>query len=159
MDLGYENILILEDDIRFLKPELLNTLLDNMPEDFDILRFNGFSTSESAKNFMNLYNQGILYVKNPVTKLWNAGCYGLSRKGMKYYIDYIDKRLWVADGPLYDVPNSINYYVSTIPGAIQADKDIISSDIRDKRNDHINYNRDNMYEYMVDKTWFIDYKN
>lgn len=108
---------------------------------------------------MNLYNQGILYVKNPVTKLWNAGCYGLSRKGMKYYIDYIDKRLWVADGPLYDVPDFINYYVSTIPGAIQADKDIISSDIRDKHNDHINYNRDNMYEYMVDKTWFIDYKN
>lgn len=157
-DLGYENILILEDDIRFLKPSLLNPLLENIPEDFDIIRFNGFSTMDSAKNFMNLYNQGTLYVKNPNTKLWNAGCYGLSRKGMKYYIEYIDKNLWVADGPLYDVPDYINYYISTIPGAIQVDKEVIASDIRNNQNDSINYNKDNTYECLIDKTYYIDYK-
>ena len=75
--------------------------------------------------------------------------YALSRKGMEYYLKFIDKFLWVADGPLYRAPMDnpeLNTYICTIPLVIQEDKDVNPSDIRDKQNDNIDYNTQNMYE-------------
>ena len=158
LDLGYEKILVIEDDVRFLKPEYLSKMIEGIPENFDIVRFNGFTASQSAFNFIVCYNQGVSYIKNPATNLWTTGCYGLSRKGMEYYIHYINERLAVADYPFYAVPESLDYYVATLPVAIQADKDEVPSDIRSKETDRIDYNRENCYEAKIDKTWYLEYK-
>ena len=42
-ELGYNNVLILEDDIQFNKDlSLLRNTLNNIPEDYDILQFGAF---------------------------------------------------------------------------------------------------------------------
>ena len=76
-------------------------------------------------------------------------------------LDFIDKFLWVADGPLYRAPMDkpeLNTYIPSIPLVIQEDKNIDPSDIRDKQNDDIDYNTQNVYEYKVIRNnyWHID---
>ena len=64
----------------------------------------------------------------------------------------MDKFFWVADGPLYKAPINdkiINSYISTIPLVIQADKKEILSDIRNDKNDRIDYKNDNVYESQI----------
>ena len=78
--------------------------------------------------------------------------YALSRRGMEFYIAFMNKFFWVADGPLYKAPlnhSLIKSYISTIPLVIQADKKEISSDIRNEKNDKIDYNTQNVYESEV----------
>ena len=51
-----------------------------------------------------------------------------------------------------------NAYIPSIPLVIQEDKNIDPSDIRDKQNDDIDYNTQNVYEYKVIRNnyWHID---
>lgn len=151
-DLGYKNILIMEDDIMFYKNEdyFINAL-DNIPDDYDILMFGGFTTDPKIIDLMN-NNSSEYWIKNTEVGIWNNSMYMLSRKGMEYYIAFMDKFLWVADGPLYKAPlnhHIVNTYISSIPLVIQCDKEKISSDIRDKNNDNIDYNTQNLYEKFV----------
>ena len=142
-DQGYEYCLIMEDDIRFLKnKKIWEKYLENIPEDFDILQFGGFTADPKIKEYMDESKYWVKHLNVPV---WNASMYALSRKGMEYYIEFIDKFFWVADGPLYMAVKDI----STIPLVIQEDKNVDPSDIRDKQNDNIDYNTQNMYEYKV----------
>lgn len=156
-DQGYEYCLIMEDDIRFLDMndgEIWESYLNNIPDDFDILQFGGFTTDPKIKNYMD---ERAHWVKHPDVPVWNASMYALSRKGMKYYIDFIDKFFWVADGPLYRAPidrPDLNTYICTLPLVIQEDKNIDHSDIRDKQNDNIDYNTQNMYEYNINKNHY-----
>ena len=67
----------------------------------------------------------------------------------------MNKFFWVADGPLYKAPLNdklINTYISTIPLVIQEDKNKMSSDIRNNKNDTIDYNNDNVYETQIKLT-------
>ena len=76
----------------------------------------------------------------------------MSRKGMAFYITFMNKFFWVADGPLYKAPLNdklINTYISTIPLVIQVDKKIMKSDIRNEKNDIIDYKNDNVYESRI----------
>lgn len=158
-DHGYDYCLVMEDDIRMLKDNVAwEEYLKNVPEDFDILQFGGFTTDPNIINYLvdNKY-----WVKHPNVPLWNASMYALSRKGMEYYLEFIDKFLWVADGPLYRAPldrPDLNTYICTIPLVIQEDKNIDPSDIRDKQTDDIDYNTQNMYEYKVIRNnyWHMD---
>ena len=71
---------------------------------------------------------------------------------MQYNIAFMNKFFWVADGPLYKAPINdkiINSYISTIPLVIQADKKEILSDIRNEKNDRIDYKNDNVYESQI----------
>lgn len=134
-------------------------MLEAIPDNYDIIRFNGFTVDKNAQKFYKLYKEsGIHYIANPSVKLWNAGCYGLSRKGMEYYIKHVENYLTVADMPFYNVPDDLVYLVACLPVAIQVDKDKVSSDIRDKSNDRINYNSDNQYEILTDKSNYIPYE-
>jgi hypothetical protein len=93
------------------------------------------------------------WFKHKKVGLWNASFYALSRKGMEFYLTFMDKIcFWVADGPLYKAPlsdNLINTYASRIPLTIQADKAVVLSDIRTAENDKIDYNNENEYERDV----------
>lgn len=155
-DHGYEYCLILEDDIRFLKDNTVwESFLKNVPNDFDILQFGCFTADPNIKKYMDASKW---WVKHPDIGLWTTSMYALSRKGMEYFINFFDKFLWVADGPLYRAPldrTDLNTYICTIPLVIQEDKNIDPSDIRDEINDTIDYNTQNMYEYNVirDNYW------
>ena len=148
-DQGCQYCLIMEDDILFIKDEKLwEKYLDNIPGDFDILQFGGFTADKLVVEEV-LNHKDDYWVKHPNVPIWNASMYALSRKGMEYYLKFIDKFLWVADGPLYRAPidnPELNTYICTIPLVIQEDKDVNPSDIRDKQNDNIDYNTQNMYE-------------
>lgn len=152
-DHGYDYCLIIEDDIRFIKDEeIWKKYLENIPDDFDILQFGGFTADPKAKKYLE---SGLgCWVKHPEFGLWTTSMYALSRKGMEYYLNFIDYFLWVADGPLYrasmDKP-SLNTYMATTPLVIQEDKDVDPSDIRDKQNDDIDYNTQNIYESKVNR--------
>ena len=93
------------------------------------------------------------WFKHKHVGLWNASFYALSRKGMEFYLTFMDKiRFWVADGPLYKAPlsdNLINTYASRIPLTIQASKETVASDIRNSTNDKIDYDNQNEYERDV----------
>lgn len=150
LDEGKEHILIIEDDIRiFHYKDLLYSYLEAIPEDYDVLQFGGFTTDPRAGEILEGYNKGVRWVKHPDVLLWNASMYALSRKGMQYYIAYMDQFFTVADMPLYIAPKNdkiINTYAPTIPLVIQADKELVVSDIRSKENDPINYKTMNVYE-------------
>lgn len=152
-DRGFNNILIMEDDLKFLKDnKTFINFIGNIPVDYDILQFGGFTTDPKAKGILEKYNENIYWTKHKYIGLWNASMYALSRKGMEYYIAFMNKFFWVADGPLFKAPINdklVNTYVSTIPLVIQEDKNIVSSDIRNNKNDKIDYQNDNVYESQV----------
>ena len=149
-DLGYNSVCVMEDDILFYNnKDVFITYLDNIPNDYDILMFGGFTTDP---NIFNVIKSEYYWYKNTSIGIWNCSMYMLSRTGMDYYIKFMDKFLWVADGPFYKAPENsqlVNTYISRIPLVIQCDKDIISSDIRNKLNDNIDYKTQNLYESFV----------
>lgn len=158
-DRGFENVLIIEDDLQFLNNEALwDEALNNIPDDFDIIQFGGFTVDPRIKKYLTKTN--VKYVKHPDVGMWNCSMYALSRKGMEYYIAFMNKLFWVADGPLYKAPINgkiVNTYMTSIPMVIQADKHIVSSDIRNDKNDTIDYNNENLYESLINKSDFFAY--
>lgn len=151
-DLGYKSVLIMEDDIMFYNNEdYIIKSLNNIPEDYDILMFGGFTADPNVDIILKSEDY---WYKNTSIGIWNCSMYMLSRKGMAYYINFMNQYLWVADGPLYMAPqnhNIVNIYISTKPIVIQCDKNIMESDIRDKNTDSINYNTMNLYEKYVNR--------
>ena len=154
-DLGYERVLIFEDDVLFLKDiNIWNDYLKNIPEDFDIIQGSGFTADKRIQEYISNANSKKQYwFKHKNVGLWNTAFYALSRRGMEFYLTFMENvSFWVADGPIYKAPlseNLINTYASAIPLTIQADKNIISSDIRDGKNDTIDYNNQNEYEKNI----------
>lgn len=125
---GYENILIFEDDMYLLNnKELFYKFIDNIPEDYDIIRLGG-SCDYTHDELIDLYKKENIYWTKLEFGLWGTFGFGLSRKGMKYYIDYIDNVMCSADTPLFVNTNiypkygkckykydELNHYISTIP--------------------------------------------
>lgn len=114
--LKYDYILIFENDIKLIKKKYFDQFMNNIPDDFDILRLGGqCSTYAPTKD---MYDKGILW-EYCNYYLWSTIGYGLSRKGMEYYLNYINTFYPVADMPLYDIDrikeNNLNCYVSTLP--------------------------------------------
>ena len=146
------HILILEDDILFRKDsELLISYIENLPDDYDIAQFGGFTANPRISQYTD--NASTHWVKHKHVGLWNCSAYAMSQKGMDFYLTFMDKIcFWVADGPLYKAPLSdtlINTYVSREPLVIQASKHVVSSDIRTLENDTIDYDNQNMYEKNI----------
>lgn len=168
-DPNCNSVLIIEDDIQFLKDvELFSRYLDNIPEKYDILQFGGFTADQNLEILLeNRYPEktypNMLWLEHTLIGVWTTSMYALSKRGMMFYLKYMDKFFWVADGPLYhaaSLQNSkiVKAYVSRIPLIIQADKDIINSDIRDKSNDDIDYNNQNIYEKNINRSDYYEYK-
>lgn len=150
-ELGYDNILVMEDDIAILEPEKLEAMIDNMPESYDLCQLSGFTTDPRAKQFHAKYFNGEFYTK-ATFGIWCTAMYAMSRVGMQWYLTFQNTRLSVADMPLYYHPEDT--YVACIPWAIQMDKNVMPSDIRNSDNDHIDYNKQNMYEIQLNKDWY-----
>lgn len=111
---GFNNILIIEDDILFNKDKKnLETLFNNIPQDYNIIKFyyshddNEFNVPE-VKYVDKSYEQFYKYV-------YSTLCYGLSRKGMEIMIDEYENNFAAADIVLENIKNNdkINdkYYI------------------------------------------------
>lgn len=93
-ELGYDNVLVMEDDIRFLNNiSLINEIVRALPDNYDYAQF------ERAKPFRMPIETYIALKDAPVTnKYWRpfsdlrgGGCYAMSRKGMKHIIDEMER--------------------------------------------------------------------
>lgn len=105
---GFETLLVMEDDISFYDDFDYESLFNNLPDDWDILRL-GYS---------DYHNQWIknepIYKECPDAILranWQFGGMCLTafnRKAMQYYINYMDAKFECADAPLLYCFNSDN---------------------------------------------------
>lgn len=148
-NLGYKYILVFEDDVKCIKKSLWNQFMNNIPDDFDILRLGGYIGFQNPNQ--QLFDQGKLWEKLTFS-LWSTTAYALSRNGMKYYLDYVEEKYCVADWPLYDIHRIDNLglkcYISTIPlvyyykfdSAVQPNNDFDFKDIFYRNTDLELYN-------------------
>ena len=95
--LGYKNVLILEDDICFLKNKnVFNSYLNNLPKDWDIIRF--AFTTDYNENYLNHYelfnsiktNDKYIKINNLFSDTFrtnNAGSYALNEKAIDFYLE------------------------------------------------------------------------
>lgn len=161
LDLGYEHLLVIEDDIRFLKDQdKLMEYINVLPDDYDIIQFGGFTDNLKIEKYLTS-PEDFHYFEHKDVGCWTTAMYALSRKGMQYYLAFMDKLFWVADGPLYKAPINdklVKSYLSKIPLVIQEDKNLVSSDIRNEQNDTIDYNNINRYEKYINKDDYFEYK-
>jgi len=107
---GFKNILIIEDDILFNRDkEKIKYILNNIPSDYDIIKFFNEFTND-------LYNNKPIQFINDKTDLKpytiSSLCYAISRNGMKIYIEEMDKKFRIADVILDELKNNenINFY-------------------------------------------------
>lgn len=117
-ELNYDYILIFEDDVKLLNKKNWDLFMNNIPDDFDLIRYSCIIDFPCPEEYINNYYNNILYSKLKYN-IWSTGAYALSRKGMKYYIDYINNLHYTcnADIPFFFAPNTkeINSYISSIP--------------------------------------------
>lgn len=112
-DLGYNHILICEDDITFIDNEFLNLIHNNLNFDYDIIKFVNDSHIEENNQYNELKN-----LNNQLFKLVNkesegvflsSECYALSRSGMKKYIDFFNEgNIYPSDVIFYYLLKNIN---------------------------------------------------
>lgn len=102
---GFNNILIIEDDILFNKDKnFLEILFNDIPQDYNIIKFyysfdyNKFNISE-LKYVDKSYKQFYKY-------MFSTLCYGLSRKGMEIIIDEYENNFAAADVILENIKNN-----------------------------------------------------
>lgn len=160
---GFKNILIFEDDFSLMKSEMLNEFVDQIPEDFDIIQFS-LLFNEAMYDYKNLqkeYENDKYFIKAPFGA-WSNNGLALSRKGMKYFIDKIDKEFLAADYPAFESSNNyyllgkttnsnLNHYISTVP--IVYINQYFKSSVQTENKDDIYY----MYKY-IDKKYYNIYE-
>jgi len=129
---GMEKILVMEDDICFLRDnEKFTKMLDKLPESCDIAQGDAFCANPHLAEALD---KSQAWSKHDSIGVWNASFVILSRKGMKFYIDFIDQFFSAADMPYYIAAqaysSSLDVRLASKPICIQEDKGTLKSDIR-----------------------------
>ena len=117
---GYNKILILEDDIRFLKDlNKIKQILDNRPQNINVIMYDKF-----------IFNYNMLKQFKPIndyfstfTSCCSTGCYQLDRKGMQRVIQIFEEKPITADAIFFKALHylkNLNYRCSNINLAVQA---------------------------------------
>jgi hypothetical protein len=105
--LGYNSILCIEDDIGFNENiESFNDYLDNKPENADIILFG--CKIFRAPNIFDELKSNNLYIK--VDNSYKiSGMYGvwMNKRGMEYYLKYIQEKICCADLLFNNIDNEI----------------------------------------------------
>ena len=90
-ELGYGHLLVMEDDIRFLNDtELLNEIVNDLPEDYDFAKFEWYTRKFSHAEAVARPRIGKYWIDGHGIKLLGTGMVAFSRKGMKWKIDRIE---------------------------------------------------------------------
>lgn len=107
--LGYDRILVLEDDVRFYNnPEYINELLTNMPDTnvvmFDKMVCSAPSEGIKYKKYIKSLPEGSLYgdIKESGVFFIFCSCYSLDRVGMEHIIKAHENSLLPPDTPFND---------------------------------------------------------
>lgn len=87
--LGARSVLVMQDDIRFLKnTDLLEAIVESLPSDYDLAMFNHMKPRR-----MSMEEYTSIFKKKKINSFWvrfseltSSGCYAMSRKGMFRYI-------------------------------------------------------------------------
>lgn len=162
--LGYDRILIFEDDFSLMKQEYMGAFINAFPDDFDIIQLS-YQIPSFLYDFNNIFNQyqnnGKFWIEKEFGG-WSNNGLALSRNGMKYWIDRIDNEFQAADIPIHESKNSklyygylnasnkdIKHYIPTIP-LIYIDG--IESTVQQSNKNDIY----ELYQY-IDKTYYNIY--
>jgi GR25 family glycosyltransferase involved in LPS biosynthesis len=107
---GINSILIFEDDILFNKISVLKNIIDNIPNDYDVLKF--YNSIYDKKNVI-VNNVFFQLIDNPDKYCNSTLCYALSRKGMEAVINEYESNLVAADIALNNITSNkdIKFYV------------------------------------------------
>lgn len=146
---GKKRILIMEDDICFLKDkEQFAQMLDELPKTCDLAQGDCFCANPKIAESLDFSQT---WSKHDGVGAWNASFVILNRRGMMFYIDFIDQFFTVADMPYYiaaqQYSNLLDVRLATIPICVQEDKNILKSDIRQSQNET---RQENIYMKDVD---------
>ena len=108
---GVKSICIFEDDFSLINEKDFIKFMNNLPEDFDIVQLSYLFNDDmyDFKKLLNKYKNGILWVEKNFGAWSNNGLI-LSRKGMKYFIDNINKEFKAADIPTHESKNDNAYF-------------------------------------------------
>lgn len=90
-ELGCNNVLVMEDDIRFLKnKKMIERILDSIPEGYDMLMLDKSKPGEQsiAEWSQNTYTGECKWVE--LKSATSTGCYAFSRRGMHHYLDIFE---------------------------------------------------------------------
>lgn len=102
-DNNKDHLLVFEDDTNINDPELFNYYLNNLPEDYDIVRF-------GVCPWYNFNDDKHLYNKKDGEFIVGIQCYLMSRKGMKAFLDLINTYVSYADFLFCDLYKTCNVY-------------------------------------------------
>ena len=99
---GDNRILIIEDDSRFLNDVgLIYDILENMPENYDIVMFDYF-VNVDVKTYESYRKRKINEFYSEYDNLNSTGCYSLSINALKSFADAYETYITVSDGYISD---------------------------------------------------------
>jgi hypothetical protein len=107
-----DSVLFIEDDITYnCDKKTFQHYIDNIPEDCDISLFNvGFSTGweNNGKSSWIKQSENKMYIKCESNfKLIGTCSMWMNKKGMRYWLDYVQNKICAADLPFVDMCNDI----------------------------------------------------
>jgi GR25 family glycosyltransferase involved in LPS biosynthesis len=109
---GFESILIMEDDFTFKKDVNFKDLFNNLPQDWDAIQYYMhplYYDGNASKVFRMAEKYS--YVKSKVG-ITGTNMYALNRKGMEYYINFMDNDFGYADKPFREGKFlDLNFYI------------------------------------------------
>lgn len=158
---GLERILIFEDDFNLMKNEYLDEFVEHFPQDFDMIQFSILANKEILPDYREIeseYVKGNYFIECKKGFWSNCGL-ALSRKGMKYFLDTIDKEFLAADIVAFEDTNKIfffgknniksglKHYIPTVPL-------VYLNDLGDSKIQETN--KKELYEYYehIDKQFY-----
>lgn len=102
LSLGYDRVLVLEDDFHSLKDlNKINDYLDNMPDEYDLIQYD-YTLAETNKSIMDNADEYYIKRKNG-QRLWATSAYAVSRRGMDMYLK-IQETNYKLICPVSDLP-------------------------------------------------------
>ncbi len=112
---GFNNIAIMEDDIKFIDDiNKIYNYLNDIPDNFDIVKFHNLEINDYKKlNIKGKYFKISNYrniIKFNDTPWPSSMFYGLSKNGMKKYIEYFDNIEFVGSDMIFN--KLLNYNIN-----------------------------------------------
>ena len=148
-----------------MKNEVLNEFCKYIPEDFDIIQFSLLFKKDmyNINDYQKEYENDKYFIKAPFGA-WSNNGLALSRNGMKYFIDKIDKEFMAADYVSFESTNNYDFYGQTDSSGLNHYFPTIPIVYLDKRFDSQVQQEDKkelylMYDMLDKKYYNLIYEN
>ena len=94
---GYRHVLIFEDDMNITQDlELLKNTLENVPEDWDYLKFDKIKAI-GFEQYLNDCKEVNQYISTYSGGYWSTGMTGFSAKAMRLGMNMLEQKLYISD--------------------------------------------------------------